>query len=94
MVRRIDTKTAELVEIALLTRAAFKQGRAEQYVRIAGIPQQQSSRYLHVPQATFELPRPGMTCLLATGASLRDDKPAASLSRYGRRARRGAVRPG
>jgi hypothetical protein len=40
MARRVDPKTAELVEIALLTRSAFAQKRAEQYAQIAGIPQE------------------------------------------------------
>lgn len=38
MKRRADTKTAELVEIALLTRAAFEQNRAVRYASIAGLP--------------------------------------------------------
>jgi len=38
MKRRIDTRTAELVEIALLTRAAFEQSRAVRYASIAGVP--------------------------------------------------------
>lgn len=40
MTRRKDTKTAELVEIALLTRSAFEQDRAERYADIAGIPEE------------------------------------------------------
>ena len=38
MTRRKDTKTAELVEIALLTRAAFEQERGRRYAHIAGVP--------------------------------------------------------
>ena len=38
MTRRVDTRTAELVAIALLTRAAFEQDRALRYASIAGIP--------------------------------------------------------
>ena len=39
MTRRLDMKTAELVDIALLTRAAFQQKAAERYAQIAGISQ-------------------------------------------------------
>ena len=38
MSRRHDSRTAELVDIALLTRAAFEQMMAERYAQIAGIP--------------------------------------------------------
>ena len=40
MTRRKDIKTAELVEIALLTRSAFEQGRAARYAGTAGIPEE------------------------------------------------------
>lgn len=38
MSRRRDSRTAELVDIALLTRAAFEQKAAERYAVIAGVP--------------------------------------------------------
>ena len=38
MNRRTDQKTAELVDIALLTRAAFQQDAAHRYAGIAGLP--------------------------------------------------------
>lgn len=38
MSRRKDSKTAELVDIALLTRAAFEQTAAERYAVLAGVP--------------------------------------------------------
>lgn len=37
MSRRFDFRTAELVEIALLTRAAFRQHAAERYSGLVGI---------------------------------------------------------
>lgn len=40
MTRRKDIRTAELVEIALLNRSAFEEGRAARYAGIAGIPQE------------------------------------------------------
>ncbi len=38
MNRRVDQKTAELVDIALLTRAAFQHDAAHRYAGIAGLP--------------------------------------------------------
>lgn len=38
MNRRVDQRTAELVDIALLTRAAFEQDVAHRYAGIAGVP--------------------------------------------------------
>lgn len=38
MSRRVDFRTAELVDIALLTRAAFEQHAAERYSGLVGIP--------------------------------------------------------
>lgn len=38
MNRRVDQRTAELVDIALLTRAAFEQDAAHRYAGIAGVP--------------------------------------------------------
>lgn len=38
MTRRIDTRTAELVDIALLTHAAFERERGLRFAHIAGVP--------------------------------------------------------
>ena len=38
MTRRYDSKTAEKVDMALLTRAAFEKRTAERYASIAGLP--------------------------------------------------------
>ncbi len=38
MTRRYDSKTAEKVDMALLTRAAFEKTTAERYATIAGLP--------------------------------------------------------
>lgn len=38
MSRRLDFRTAELVEITLLTRAAFRHQAAERYSGLVGIP--------------------------------------------------------
>ncbi len=40
MTRRHDAKTAEKVDMALLTRAAFEKTTAERYAAIAGLPAQ------------------------------------------------------
>lgn len=39
MNRRTDQKTAELVDIAVLTRAAFQQDAAQRYAGVAGLPE-------------------------------------------------------
>ncbi len=38
MTRRYDAKTAEKVDMALLTRAAFEETTAQRYAVIAGLP--------------------------------------------------------
>ena len=38
MNRRVDQRTAELVDIALLTRAAFQHEAAHRYAGLAGLP--------------------------------------------------------
>jgi hypothetical protein len=53
MGRRVDTKTAELVEIALLTRSAFEQKRAEQYAQIAGLPRELIEEIFARPSGSF-----------------------------------------
>lgn len=52
MSRRSDYRMAELVDIALLTRAAFEERTAEQYCTLVGVPlhlaQEVLSRPLHL----------------------------------------------
>lgn len=50
MTRRVDAKTAELVEIALLTRAAFEKERALRYASIAGLPPEVADRIFSRPE--------------------------------------------
>lgn len=40
MNRRTDLKTAEKIRMTLLTKAAFERAAAEQYARIAGVPEE------------------------------------------------------
>lgn len=49
MNRRTDQKTAELVDIALLTRAAFQHDVAHRYAGIAGLPDSLTQEVLARP---------------------------------------------
>lgn len=49
MNRRTDQKTAELVDIALLTRAAFQQDAAHRYAGVAGLPDSLTQEVLSRP---------------------------------------------
>jgi hypothetical protein len=53
MTRRVDPKTAELVQIALLTEAAFEQDRGLTYARIAGVPQEVIERIFARPAGNY-----------------------------------------
>ena len=53
MTRRTDPKTAELVQIALLTQAAFEQNRGVRYAQIAGVPQAVIERIFARPPGKY-----------------------------------------
>ena len=53
MTRRVDVRTAELVEIALLTRAAFERERGLTFATLAGVPHEVIERILNRPADHF-----------------------------------------
>ena len=55
MTRRTDTKTAELVEIALLTQAAFEQARGVRFAQIAGVPPAVIQRIFARPAGNYRI---------------------------------------
>lgn len=56
MNRRVDQRTAELVEIALLTRAAFQQEEAHRYAGVAGLPDYLTAEIFARPSSKVRQP--------------------------------------
>ncbi|QYF92649.1 hypothetical protein KY495_18195 [Massilia sp. PAMC28688] len=56
MNRRTDQKTAELVDIAVLTRAAFQQHAAQRYAGEAGLPDSLTQEIFSRPPGKIRKP--------------------------------------